>query len=567
MSKKPSKSSKKAAGKAGASKPNLAAAATSASPGASAPTTENWLLARDLKPEEMTRFFRDLFRFHGDRPRGADFYPKSALHEGRFGRMFRTLPSALFMEDDLKNLAKAMVAPVEEEDEGDEPDAEENQGIDAGFTYLGQFIDHDLTFDPASSLQKQNDPDALIDFRTPRFDLDCVYGRGPDDQPYLYDDDGVRLILGRELTGNEHDAQTRDLPRNTPPDGGRARALIGDPRNDENVIVSQLQATMLRFHNRVVSVLPTLPGNQGLANDPRRLLEEAQRQVRFHYQWLIVNDFLPAIVGQEMVDRVLPSRDVVHDKPDLKFFKWEKEPYMPIEFSAAAYRYGHSMVRPSYRLNTSLPRRFAILGENEITSLTGFREFPSSWAVDWSLYFSINPTPPPAGPGRLQKSYKIDTSLVNPLGNLPTAIGANVPSLAERNLMRGLRMGLPSGQDVARFMRVPVIPDDRLRVGKATAEDSDQNPLLTDISPRFAGKAPLWYYILAEAQQQFDGDDQTPIRLGPVGGRVVAEVFVGLLYGDKYSYLYDPTWQPIPSFTFGGKFGIVELIKQATMEA
>jgi hypothetical protein len=574
MAKKSAPSSKKAAKKAGAAKkspaaakPSLAAATTSASPGATAPTTENRLLARDLKPEETARFFRDLFRFHGDRPRGADFFPKSSLFEGRFGRMFRTLPSALFQEDDLRKLAAEMIAPAEAVDEGDELDPEENQGIDAGFTYLGQFIDHDLTFDPASSLQKQNDPDALVDFRTPRFDLDNVYGRGPDDQPYLYDDDGVRLLLGRRLTGNAQDAQTRDLPRNTPSTAaGRARALIGDPRNDENVIVSQLQATMLRFHNRVVKVLPTLPGNQGLANDPKRLFEEAQRQVRFHYQWLIVNDFLPTIVGRDMVNKVLPNRDVVHHKPDLKFFKWEKEPYMPIEFSAAAYRYGHSMVRPSYRLNTMLPSRLAIFGDSELTSLTGFRAFPSNWALDWSLFFSIRPTAPPSGKARLQKSYKIDTSLVNPLGHLPAVIGANVPSLAERNLIRGLRMGLPSGQDVARFMGEPIIPDDRLRVGKATAEDSPANKLLTAISPRFAGKAPLWYYILAEAQQQFNGNDATPIRLGPVGGRIVTEVFVGLLYGDKFSYLYDPTFQPIPSFMFGGKFGIVELIKQAMVE-
>jgi hypothetical protein len=268
-----------------------------------------------------------------------------------------------------------------------------------------------------------------------------------------------------------------------------------------------------------------------------------------------------------MVDSVLPNRDVVNHKPDLRFFKWKKEVFMPIEFSAAAYRYGHSMVRPSYRLNTTLPDRFPIFGDSEDTSLVGFREFPSTWAVDWSLYFSIRPTPPPTeGPARLQKSYKIDTSLVNPLGHLPTVIGANVPSLAERNLIRGLRMGLPSGQDVARFMGVPVIPDDRLRVGKATEDDSAANPRLTDISPRFAGKAPLWYYVLAEAQQQFDGHDDTPIRLGPVGGRIVTEVFIGLLYGDKHSYLYDPTFHPIPSFQFGGRFGIVELIKNAMVE-
>jgi hypothetical protein len=542
-------------------------ATASASPGAVAPTTELKSLAKDLKPEETMRFFRDVFRFHGDRPRGADFFPKSSSFEGRFGRMFRTLPSAQFVEDDLKNLAAAMVSELEEPGTPEtEDDAEENQGIDAGYTYLGQFIDHDLTFDPASSLQKQNDPDALVDFRTPRFDLDCVYGRGPDDQPYLYEDNGVLLLLGRNVTGNAQDPQTRDVPRNTNP-GGRARALIGDPRNDENVIVSQLQATMLRFHNRVARFLPTLPGNQELANDPKKLFEETQRQVRYHYQWLVVNDFLPTIAGQDVVDAILPhlkkGTNITIDKPDLGPFRWKREPFIPIEFSAAAYRFGHSMVRPEYRLNTTLPGRFAIFGPSELTSLTGFREFPSTWAIDWSLYFKIRPSAPPNGPGRVQKSYKIDTSLVNPLGNLPAVIGANVPSLAERNLIRGWRMGLPSGQDVARAMQMEVIPDEQLKVGKATSEDSDDNPLLTSISPRFAGNAPLWYYVLAEAQQAFDGNDATPIRLGPVGGRIVASVIIGLLVGDRHSFLHQPSWRPLTPFTVGGKFGIVELIKQA----
>src|SRR5436309_2141113 len=134
-----------------------------------------------------------------------------------FQRMFRTLPPARFDEKDLRSLASKIVAEAEAEQTPEtEADAEENTGISAGYTYLGQFIDHDLTFDPASSLEKQNDPDALVDFRTPRFDLDNIYGRGPDDQPYLYEDGGRRMLLGRPLTGNPRDVKTRDLPRNSP---------------------------------------------------------------------------------------------------------------------------------------------------------------------------------------------------------------------------------------------------------------------------------------------------------------------------------------------------------------
>jgi hypothetical protein len=523
-------------------------------------------IGNDLQTENVAEMYRNMFRFHGSQPRGLDFYPKSEIFEGRFGRMFRTLRAAHFSRKDLEALAAAMVAEHEAEPTSeDDIDDEENQGIDAGYTYLGQFIDHDITFDPASSLQKQNDPDALVDFRTPRFDLDSVYGRGPDDQPYLYADDGVHLLLGRELTGVPDDKDTHDLPRNNPSGGGRRRALIGDPRNDENVIVSQLQGTMLRFHNNMVDWLKRQ--NRPSLNDAKKLFEAAQRLVRRHYQWVLVNDFLPTIAGPDVVDEVLPhlrkGTSILVDQPKLKFFKWKKEPFMPIEFSAAAYRFGHSMVRPIYRLNTELADRQEIFSPDENKSLTGFREFPSNWAIDWRLFFGdLRSNPPNEGKDRIQKSYKIDTSLVNPLGNLPGVIGGSVPSLAERNLVRGLRMGLPSGQAVARYMNLAVIPDSQLRVGKATEDDTEKNPLLTDISANFKDNAPLWYYILAEAQQGFKKND-TPITLGPVGGRIVTEVFVGLLLGDNHSILHRPGWKPIEDITTKNGFAIAELIRGA----
>jgi hypothetical protein len=515
-------------------------------------------------------------RIHGIL-RGLDMAGRSPRFEGRFGRMFRTLPSAVFSENDLKELANAMVADKEKpEDLTPEsapiPDNEENVGpdatkpaISAGYTYLGQFIDHDLTFDPSSSLQKQDDPDALTDYRTPRFDLDNIYGRGPDDQPYLYEPDGVRMLLGRPLTGNSNDPKARDLPRNEPTSGPK-RALIGDPRNDENVIVSQLQATMLRFHNRAADVLNAV--------DPGDFVK-VQEFVRWHYQWVVLNDFLPTIIGTDTLYAILPhlksGKSVLNDPPQLRFYQPQKDSFIPVEFSVAAYRFGHSMVRPIYRLNEVTPPqedgpRLPIFTADGSPSLVGFGEFPSTWAVDWRLFFNLSPAPP-KGKTRIQPAYKIDTSLVNPLGSLPPSVATQVSSLAERNLLRGLRMGLPSGQAVARAMGVPVVSDDKLRVGKATKENTidgpNKNPLLVDRFPAFRDNAPLWYYILAESQQVFV-DDATPIRLGPVGGRIVGEVFIGLLLNDKHSFLrQDPKWKPSPEFTKGGKFGIAELIAQA----
>jgi hypothetical protein len=350
------------------------------------------------------------------------------------------------------------------------------------------------------------------------------------------------------------------LPRND-----LGRALIGDPRNDENVIVSQLQATFLRFHNRMADVRKaTTPDN----------FADVQREVRWHYQWAVLNDFLPTIIGEQLLHSILPhlasGKSILDDPPRLRFFTPRKEPFIPVEFSVAAYRFGHSMVRPQYRLNEVTPpssgppdARLPIFALPPKPSLLGFRRFPDTWAIDWGLFFKMRDNQ--SGSQRLQPAYKIDSSLVNPLGNLPQPVvpADRFPSLAERNLLRGLRMQLPSGQAVATALGVPVIPDEELKVGKANEDGFKTNPTLASISPEFKGNAPLWYYVLADSQKVFE-NNSTPIRLGPVGGRIVGEVFVGLLMGDSHSFLNQcPGWKPRVDFQQAGKFGIAELIAQA----
>src|ERR1700728_3642621 len=184
----------------------------------------------------------------------------------RFGRLFPKSTAGQFKHDALVKLANHMVSPFDPPKDG--PDDEES-GIPALYTYFGQFIDHDLTFDPDASVQKQNDPEARVDFRAPAFDLDNIYGRGPGDQPYMYDTDGKSLLLGDPLT--QGSANARDLQRNA-----AARALIGDPRNDENAIVSQFQGLMLRFHNAMV------------AAHPNSTFEHVQALVRHHYQYVVI---------------------------------------------------------------------------------------------------------------------------------------------------------------------------------------------------------------------------------------------------------------------------------------
>ncbi|MEM5290691.1 heme peroxidase family protein [Paraburkholderia sabiae] len=461
-----------------------------------------------------------------------------------------------------------------------EPD-DENPFIPAGYTYFGQFIDHDLTFDPNSSLQKQNDPDGLDDFRTPRFDLDSLYGRGPDDQPYLYQDSpesggGIRFRLGRTPDGSAD--RPGELQRNI--DG---RALIGDPRNDENAIICQLQAVFLNFHNRVIDTLEQV--RPQLAADHHACFVEAQRIVRWHYQYIVLNDYLRRIVGDKTWHEVFQgvNASATHPPhPHLKFYRPKNgQAYMPVEFSVAAFRFGHSMIRPSYALRPndstvggdpakSFSKAFHRIplfssdGTTPATNLHGFAPLPPNWEIDWNMFFAKGVLPtelvedgkrqvkPQAQDHVTQPGYRIDTKLVDPLAMLPPTVAKSgnepdgIPVLAYRNLLRGSAFELPSGQNVARALELPVLPEDKLwgDINSETLKDSKTNP--------FAYRAPLWYYVLKEAELTRASAQSGEItdtlgghHLGPVGGRIVSEVIVGIALNDHSSYLYqDSTWTP-----------------------
>jgi hypothetical protein len=502
-------------------------------------------------------------RPHGVGVRGATLSRSSQLFEGRFGRIFRALPPADFGDTDqasLQNLNRLGASMLGGDDAPkDGPDAEES-GIPALYTYFGQFIDHDLTFDPASSLQRQDDPDALIDYRTPRFDLDNIYGRGPDDQPYFYDDldppNSPRFILGAAMTGAAANPNARDLPRSSP-EGSRAnRAIIGDPRNDENKIVSQFQGLMHRFHNKLAAANPTWS------------FERVQREVRYHYQWILLHDFLPTLVSDAVLKAVLPHG--AH-KPNLEFFHPKNELFMPLEFSAAAYRFGHSMVRPGYRMNEGAGSLLPIFTPDGGNSLTGFQAPDPGLAIDWNLFIDLEPRDP-NNATRTQLAYRIDTSIVNPLGSLPRVVAHDPSNLAQRNLQRGWRMRLPSGQAVARAMGLKPLADKDILIGQFTGNNADIKGSVVDDAvggAAFADNCPLWTYILAETVETTvrlkttAGESSFQARLlGPVGGRIVAETFVGLLVGDSRSYLsQDPLWRP--SLPPGEGFGLRDLVRTA----
>jgi hypothetical protein len=487
---------------------------------------------------------------------------------GKYGRMF-PIPPAVFKEDDLWALAERMKGSDVTGKDG--ADAEESD-FGAAYTYFGQFIDHDLTFDPSTFAQQKSNPDAILNFRSPRFDLDNVYGRGPSDQPYLYDGRRRRLLLGEKLFLIKRNPGACDLPRSVAASDGTKRAIIGDPRNDENVIVSQFQGMMQRFHNRVAD---DMVGSN--ADVP---FGDIAIEVRRHYQWAVVHDFLTKIVEREVLDEVSPAiadpaRTFEAHPPQLKFYKFA-EPRMPVEFSVAAYRLGHSMVRPGYRLNEFTDPIRIFHPTNPTMGLNAFGDFPKSWTIDWQRFIDLGLGPAKETPeDRVQLAYKIDTSLVEPLSELPHSVAGDEAdkdrrlfSLAFRNLRRGLILRLPSGQAVAHEMKVTPLADDEIIIGAAengskenTTPDGEKLPSITDISGAFKRNCPLWVYILAEARRNFYGKPKRAC-LGRVGGKIVAETFMALLLKDETSIVNASDWRP----RFGksrGSFGLPDLLRIA----
>lgn len=468
-------------------------------------------------------------------------------------------------EEKLKLLGTVTHMGDMEDVPSDHPDPEENLFVPAGYTYFCQFIDHDLTFDTTSTLDIK-DKSTFTNQRTPAFDLDNVYGLGPDGAPYMYSD-GIRLFEG--------DTPGMDLPRL------HKRAVIGDPRNDENSIVCNIQMAFIRFHNAVVDELVA----KGKAREgSRELFTMARNEVRWTYQRIITDDLLPRIICRDIVKGFEVRRDpnemgLSRNESAYMLFTGDLRGAIPIEFTGAAYRFGHSMVRTAYRLSDSPPTLiFALAGNDQTMSLVGFQPLPKEHVItDWSRLL-----PDPNGPSkskdpgekddqnnvgsadnpdpqRLQFAYRIDTTFVNPLAFLPPSVSAGAgDNLGIRNLLRGRKFQLPSGQAFAEALGLTpldskylVTRDKKSVAGKQTYGAIDKD---------FCVKTPLWFYILAEAQtpmvdwwlcrpigadnkaDPFTEDDllaaasTTATQLSGVGARIVLEVFHGLLDADLTSY-------------------------------
>jgi hypothetical protein len=433
----------------------------------------------------------------GAKTRGLRPIPRSSLNEGKFGWLLRGLPGCLTRTDEqIQALVDALVEPA---DAGGSWGAtsRDNPAIPAVYTYLAQLLDHDLTFDAASDSQRRDDPDALHNFRTPRLDLDSVYGSGPKVSPHLYQkDDPDKLLLGGPA-GPDGKPDGSDLPRNS-----EGIALLGDPRDDVHLVISQLHLVLLHFHNAVVD---RVRNNPSLLPAGSTVFDTAQQLVRWHWQWVVVHDLLPRLVGPAILAEVLPPAageapgkkpDKRSAKPRLLLFTPHNRPYVPLEFSGALYRFGHTMVRNDYRLNasTGLITTFSARptpGERD--DLRGHRPIPPDWVIDWALFA---PTPG----GNPQPSRLLDSLLAPDLRQLPASVDTARRSLAFLNIRSGQRYGLPSGESFAAAVAAALAA----RGGQLTGPT---------LAPGETGMSdtPLWLWMLKEAELRTGGQ-----HLGPV---------------------------------------------------
>jgi hypothetical protein len=413
----------------------------------------------------------------------------SETYAGQYGRLFPDLAPLDFAEEFIYALGRAggMCDPrTSVRGAGDTAHGA------AGWPFFGQLIAHDITAD-RSPLGKRADPALIRNFRTPRANLECLYDAGSG-TPFLYDrHDPAQFLIGANALGAPD-----DVPRNQ-----QGVALIGDPRNDVHLFVSQLHLAFLRIHNGLVARLRE-------DNVPEEdVFEEARRATTWHYQWVIVHDFLPRLVGPEIMHELLTTGP--------RLYQPQGEPFIPFEFADAAYRYGHAQIRDTYVVRE---------GANPVPifpDLIGFRPVSADHVVDWSFLFDL-----PSRPAR-QHAKRMDGRLAHSLIDLPLEITGHVEvqeyhSLAVRDLQRGQALGLPSGEAVARAIGVEPL----------TADEAGLRTL------GWQRETPLWFYILKEAEARETGE-----RLGPVGGRIVAEVLLGIVDRDPESYRsVDPAWRP-----------------------
>jgi hypothetical protein len=411
------------------------------------------------------------------------------------------------------------------------------------YTYFSQFIDHDIAF----TKTKKTPPDksdslVLSDANlTPLTDLEIdawvrnrrlslatlesVYGQDFLLQKDLPPRNGDRMVLGQVtqyLNATFGDDAEKDVPRlEMSKDVKTDRAArIGDPRNDQTLMLSQLHVAFLRAHNNLVT-------------QKHKTFDEAQTMLRQHYHWLILHDYLPTIADDDVVQSILKNQDPIEYPKD--------EVYLPLEFSAAAFRFGHGMIRDVYYINenfdlsamdlTSLMMLVTLSNDLKPTLNAGSPTLRADKVIDWNRFL----------PGGKNVANRIGTRLSDQIQPLRDECGKPVPGeklLAVQDLKRGYMFRLPTGQAIADLLGFHRLTPDEIRdAAKQTSQE--QHDVIAG-SKFLSERTPLWFYVLAEATHAGGS------RLGPVGSFIVAKVLIELIRNSKDSILNPANegWRP-----------------------
>lgn len=467
-----------------------------------------------------------------------------------FGRMFPHLPPFHYSDQAAADLAAKMKNPRPDRPGTDRGTSDDSATLPSEYTYLGQFIDHNLDFDDTAQPSADVNPRLLTNFESFRFDLNNVFGGGPRIDPQLYASDHKHLLMSGTLGRPQADGfptvrdhrDVFDLARN--PTNGQA--ILVEPRDDENQIISQISAAFVAFYNNFVS------RGYGYAK-ARQLTED-------YYQEIVLTDVLPAFVGQSTINKYLHFGP--HGAVQVRTPNFPDANFTPIEFSVGAYRFGHSLVRNDYHINDIFPTtkdiddNVSIFNVNvfQIGDLSGGSPLPgpngSSTTVCAST--SLCDHPNPAG-HQIQWKYfvpKLDANPHDPGINFARATqptispalfklpGYTIPGCADaaspvcngsgqlisRDFARGNYDGLASGQAIAKALGCHVISAASINPTKDAA---------------FNSGTPLLYYVLAEAQRS----GQT---LGCAGKSIVAQTFIRVLWDTPNSILHTH-FRPDPS--------------------
>lgn len=426
--------------------------------------------------------------------------------------------------------------------------------IPAGYTYLGQFIDHDLSLDSAAADKifpwQPIAAASITNRRSPYLDLDSLYGsefssslkKEPARELLLEENSYSLLKLGYTI----EDTVSKTFPNDLWRIPGSPIALVVDSRNDENLAVAQTHVAFVKFHNAVCKYL-----NE---NDTKERFEKARGIVIRHYQWIVLKDFLPRILKESILNEVLT-------KPNQFYFPSKNDVFMPLEHSVGAYRFGHTMIRDSYNWNrifnddptgsqATLFHLAKFTGRGH-----GIKErLPSDWIINWRWFFNI------ANSAVLERqkfnfANRIDTDIAKAVGSFKTDENQPFPPVFERefsipalDLYRARALGLPTGQAVAER-----ILGSR---NKVLMPEQIANLLPDGIKFVFSKQTPLWFYLLAEAEIEERGQN-----LGAVGSRIIGETFVGILRLTTPSILNED-FQPDPAFcNDAGEFGMPEMLQ------